>query len=207
MTTKQMDEMDDRRRLHALLVHDAWAALGLDARILDDYYGREGATREDLWAQILAAIRGNFVSLEADTNPPAPAELIDVARRRHDEAHAFDRLRQTWSMPNRSATEICDALICGGATMDEPMDSYRNGRRPQPGDRVISAHGATKYIAVIDTFTNKVGYLGYWASLGAVTDVLPDGTVVVFRDEVGFREGVGHRYCVAAKHLLVEGDS
>lgn len=90
-------------------------------------------------------------------------------------------------------------------TMSTPK--YSNGRTAKVGDEVISAHGTTKYIAVIDTFTNAVGYLGYWASAGEVTDVLPDGTVVVFRDEVGFNDPTGHRYSVAAKHLLVAGDS
>jgi hypothetical protein len=84
---------------------------------------------------------------------------------------------------------------------------YANGRAPALGDRVISAHGTLHGLAVLDAFTNEVGWLTYFASVGTVTDLLPDGTLVVFRDEVGFRDPVGHRYACAAKHLLVLGDS
>lgn len=85
--------------------------------------------------------------------------------------------------------------------------AYANGREPQLGDEVISAHGLLATVAVIEVTTNKVAALGYWQSQGRVTDIFPDGTIRVWRSEVGFHDPVGHYYDIAAKHLLVGGDS
>lgn len=85
--------------------------------------------------------------------------------------------------------------------------TYSNGRAARLGDKVISAGGLNHALPVIDVMTNKVGALGYWESVGTVTDIFPDGTVRVLREEVGFGDAVGFTYDVAAKHVLVGGDS
>lgn len=56
---------------------DVWVALGGNGPDFETWMDEPRRTNADAWAQLMAAVRGDWPGLFADTNPPA-GQLLDL---------------------------------------------------------------------------------------------------------------------------------
>lgn len=68
--------------LSLIVLLDVWQALGLPPNDFHGWVDGDQVTTADAWSQLMAAVAGNADALVSDTNPPAPAALIQVAMER-----------------------------------------------------------------------------------------------------------------------------
>lgn len=108
---------------------DIWQALGGEPEEFERWMDEPRRSVADAWAQLMAAIRGDIDTLEADTNPPAGYVLYLAFPRRP-------------SLSDLGFTHVARCIECEGQIFKHPTWDHFGGQSSGPDHKAEPALGS-----------------------------------------------------------------